>query len=255
MRLCLSLQAKKKNFVLPIHYNRLIQGAVYENISTELADFLHDKGYLHNGRSFKFFTFSRLLGRYHLNRDRKQISFPEGAKLYISSPIKEFCTSLMGCMLGDGEICLGNLSLEVTGITAEKAEVSGESVGLNLISPVVVYSTFEKPGGGKYTCYFQPGENEFTRLLEANLRRKYEAFYGSEAPGGRLTVEQLNRPRMNITKYKDTVIKGYTCRMRLNGPRELLQVAVDAGLGAKNPQGFGCVELEKGTREGGDLNC
>ena len=188
MRLCLTLQAKNKNFVLPIHYNRLIQGAIYENISSELADFLHNSGYVHNGRSFKFFTFSRLLGTYHLDRNKKQISFPEGARLYISSPIKEFCTSLMGCMLGEGEIRLGKAIVEVTGITADKREVSTDTINLNLISPVVVYSTFVKPGGGKYTCYFQPGEKEFAGQLENNLRKKYEAFHGYKPPSEKLDL-------------------------------------------------------------------
>jgi len=49
--------------------------------------------------------------------------------------------------------------------------------------------------------------------------------------------------RRNIVKYKDFYVKGYTCRLELEGPRELLQLALDAGIGSKNSQGFGCVEL------------
>lgn len=246
MRLCLTLENKYENgFILPIHYNRLVQGAIYENISSDLANFLHNSGYLYKGRHFKLFTFSRLMGRYSLDKVKKQISFPEGAWLYISSPIKEFCTSIMGCMLGDGEIRLGNVFVEVTGITAEKIEVPGNSITVNTISPVVIYSTFNKPEGGKYTCYFEPGEKEFGQQLEDNLRKKYEAFYGGLAPAGHFTVKPLSQPRMNITMYKKTVIKGYTCRMKIEGPKELLQIAVDAGIGSKNSQGFGCVEIKR----------
>lgn len=245
LRLCLSLRGKNGGLFLPIHYNRLIQGAIYENISKDLAGFLHDRGYAYGSRRFKFFTFSRLLGKYHLDQSKKQIFFKEGARLYISSPIEEFCTSLMGCILGEGEIRLGNIPVEVTGISVEKPVVARDVITVNLISPVVVYSTFYNLEGDKYTCYFQPGEKEFARLVEDNLRKKYAAYYGRVAPEGNFMLEPLNRPRMNITIYKQTVIKGYTCRLRLCAPQELLQVAVDAGLGAKNSQGFGCLQLEK----------
>lgn len=246
MRISLSLQAENGELILPIHYNRLVQGAIYENISPELARFLHDRGFAGGGRSFKLFTFSRLLGKYRLDRVNKKIAFPEGARLVISSPIKEFCTSLMGCMLGDGLIYLAHVPVRVEGIHALKPEVSGTSVSVDLLSPVVVYSTFDKPEGGKYTCYFQPGESEFAGQLGDNLRKKYAAYYGRPAPEGAVKVRTLNRPQQNITMYKQTVIKGYSCRLNLTGPQELLQMAVDAGLGAKNPQGFGCLRIEGG---------
>jgi len=46
-----------------------------------------------------------------------------------------------------------------------------------------------------------------------------------------------------LINYKNTIIKGYSGKMVVTGPIELLQMAVDAGLGSKNGQGFGCVEL------------
>lgn len=249
MRLILSMQAKSGELVLPIHYNRLIQGMIYANISNELAAFLHDRGYIEGKRSFKFFTFSRLLGKYRLNNRNKQIYFPEGARLVVASPIKEFCTSLMGCILGDGVVNLGGVSTEVTGINAEKPAVTEGPITLNLLSPVVTYSTFEKPEGGKYTCYYQPGEKEFAKQVEENLRKKYLAFYKQPALDSDFSLKLINRPQLNITMYKQTVIKGYSCRIGMDGPPDLLQVALDAGLGAKNSQGFGCVEIDNERKE------
>jgi CRISPR-associated endoribonuclease Cas6 len=245
LQLCLTLHSKN-GISLPVHYNQLIQGAIYENISKDLASFLHDSGYTSGGRSFKLFTFSRLLGNFYLDRIKKKINFPAGARLVVASTIAEFCTSLMGCMLGDGVIKLGGVPVEVTSINMEKPVVDGNSISVNMLSPVVTYSTFDKPEGGKYTCYFQPGETEFVRLVEENLRKKYRAYYNKEAPLGEFAVRPLNRPWMNITMYKQTVIKGYTCRLKLEGPRELLQMAVDAGLGSKNSQGYGCLGVKQG---------
>lgn len=151
-------------------------------------------------------------------------------------------------MLGDATIRLSRQTVQVEGIEATKPEISGESVSVSLLSPVVIYSTFDKVEGGKYTCYFEPGEQEFAQQLDGNLRKKYTAFYGRPAPAGTVKVKTLNRPQQNIMMYKKTVIKGYSCRLQLTGPPELLQMAVDAGLGAKNSQGFGCVGID--GREG-----
>jgi CRISPR-associated endoribonuclease Cas6 len=79
-------------------------------------------------------------------------------------------------------------------------------------------------------------------LLTANLGKKYEAFYGSAPPAGEVRARPLDRPRLHVTSYKNTVVKGYTCRLKLSGPQELLQLALDAGLGGKGSQGYGCVE-------------
>lgn len=44
-------------------------------------------------------------------------------------------------------------------------------------------------------------------------------------------------------KYKGFIVKSYSGRLFLEGPRSLLQMAVAAGLGSKNSQGFGCVKI------------
>jgi CRISPR-associated endoribonuclease Cas6 len=46
-----------------------------------------------------------------------------------------------------------------------------------------------------------------------------------------------------VTYYKKTVIKGWMGDYELSGDPALLQIALDAGLGAKNSQGYGCCEL------------
>lgn len=45
-------------------------------------------------------------------------------------------------------------------------------------------------------------------------------------------------------KYKDTIIKGWVGAYFLAGDPDLLKLALTAGVGAKNSQGFGCCVLE-----------
>jgi CRISPR-associated endoribonuclease Cas6 len=243
MRLNISLNASKENLRLPMHYNQLVQAAIYANLGSELAGFLHSQGFIHGQRSFKLFTFSRLMGEYRLDKARNEIIFFKEVKIVVSSPLLQFCTSLLNCLLTNGSIRLGDESAEITGISVDTPKVETEEIEVRCLSPVVVYSTFLKPEGGKYTCYFQPGEGEFARLLESNLHKKYEVFYQRTAPDGEFKVKALGRSRLNLIMYKETPVKGYSCRLKLSGHPDLLQMGLDAGLGSKGSQGFGCVEV------------
>jgi CRISPR-associated endoribonuclease Cas6 len=243
MHLIISLRPSNEVLRLPLHYNRLVQAAIYTNLGSDLAEFLHGRGFTAGQRSFKLFTFSRMMGEYRLDKAKNEIIFFNESKLVVSSPLLQFCTSLLNHLLTSGVIYLGEEIAEITGINVETPKVETEEAEFRLLSPVVVYSTFLKPEGGKYTCYFQPGEGEFTRLIESNLRKKYEAFYQRPSPVGEVKIKVIGRPQFNLIMYKDTPIKGYTCRLKLTGPPDLLQMGVDAGLGSKGSQGFGCVEV------------
>ncbi|OYD14013.1 hypothetical protein CH333_09390 [candidate division WOR-3 bacterium JGI_Cruoil_03_44_89] len=59
----IAIEFEGENLLFPIEYNHIVQGFIYRNIDATLASFLHDKGFVSKGRSFKLFTFSRLLGR------------------------------------------------------------------------------------------------------------------------------------------------------------------------------------------------
>ena len=58
MRLEIELGFDDK-LVLPIHYNNIVQGFIYNNIEDEIfKTFLHEEGFQYGKRSFKLFTFS-----------------------------------------------------------------------------------------------------------------------------------------------------------------------------------------------------
>lgn len=189
------------------------------------------------------FTFSLLKGSYQLNNFNKTISFYGEVKLIISSPLEEFCQSLVNILLSRGSMRLGPQEVEIEKVLANRQIVEQEEVVVRTISPVVLYSTMLRPEGRKYTVYFQPGDPDYNRLLNQNLRKKYQAFYGVEPPVGDVQAKALGLQKMNIVDYKGTIIKGYSGKLLLTGPVQLLQLAVDGGLGGKNSQGFGCLEV------------
>lgn len=246
MNLEIYFKPLREPVVLPIHYNYLVQAALYNSIDQELAAFLHEKGYSDGNRAFKLFCFSLIQGVYQMDRVNKRIAFEGELKLTVSSPLQDFCQSLVNVLLTKGVMRLGAQELEIDRISAGQYKVRENKVMVRTLSPVVLYSTLLRPDGRKYTVYFQPGETDYSRLFNENLRKKYRALYGAEGPEGEVEIRPLGIQRMRIVNYKNTVIKGYAGKLFLSGPKELLQLAVDGGIGSKNSQGFGCVEIING---------
>ena len=232
------------DFVLPIHYNHILQGFIYSAIDPALAAMLHDQGFMVNNRSFKLFVYSRLFGEYKIDSEKQQINFGNVCRFSLASPIEAFCISICHTLLvGRRHHILGGTRIDEVEVEVGEPFEVGESTMVYTKSPIVAYSTLLRPSGAKYTCYFQPGEEDFNRIITENLQKKYVAVYGKQFPEGEVTLQPLQQPRLNIVSYKGTVIKGYSGKFRLSGPKELLQLALDAGLGSKNAQGFGFIQL------------
>lgn len=233
------------NLCLPIHYNYYIQSAVYNSIDDALATFLHEKGYSLDKRTFKMFTFSRLLGKFSINKNENTIIFAGETKLILSSPIDHFCQSLVNGLLTRGKIRLGEAEVAIERVYLKKPNIKLNQVKLRTLSPIVVYRTDLKEDGRKYTQYLKPGDPEYSTLIGDNLRKKYQAFYKEEPPQGEIQVSPLGRIQEHIIKYKNFIIKGYSGDILLTAPVPLLQLGVDGGIGGKNSQGFGCVEVKE----------
>lgn len=242
MHLSIVLESESGTFEVPVQYNHAVQSAIYQALTKDVGGFFHDVGFDHDGRSFKMFTFSRIFGKSALDKRNMVLKFEGPATLVVSSPIAQFCSSLATGLLKLGTVRIDQAQLHVTSIQVSEPKVCGESIDIKMLSPTVVYSTMTRYDGRKYTCYFSPGEKDFEDLTWQNLCRKYEILTQMEPPfSPRYEVEVKCNPRLSVLNYKGTVIKGYMCFLRLKGPEAMLQVALDAGLGAKNSQGFGCI--------------
>lgn len=246
MHLSIQLEPTSSSFEIPVQYNYLVQSAIYQALSRDVRGFFHDVGFEHRRRRLKLFTFSRLMGKSVFIREREMLRFEGPVTLVVSSPIRQFCSSLATGLLKLGNMVIGSTVLRVTMVQISEPEVEGNSIDVRMLSPTVVYSTMTKYDGSKYTCYFAPGEPEFEELTWRNLARKYQILTQSDPPDTpAFSIEVKGNPKLSILKYKGTVIKGYMCFLRLLGPQPLLQVALDAGLGSKNSQGFGCLVPDK----------
>lgn len=224
---------------VPLHYNHLIQAAIYRNISRNLANFLHDRGFLYGKRSFKLFTFSRLLGHYAI--DKGIISFDSEVNLYVSSPIERFIKEIANSIIKKGFLILGNKKLNVIGLELPREPEIGNEIKIRALSPITVYSTLLTPENKKKTYYYSPYEKEFCELIDANAKKKHLILRNKEVKSS-LGIKPIG-VREVLVMYKDTVVKGWLGSFILNGPKGLIKTVYDAGLGSKNSQGFGMFEV------------
>ncbi|PIP13259.1 MAG: CRISPR-associated endoribonuclease Cas6 [bacterium (Candidatus Stahlbacteria) CG08_land_8_20_14_0_20_40_26] len=242
MRIAIEFEGDRLSF--PLEYNQSIQGFIYHNIDETLASFLHNKGFVSKGRSFKPFTFSRLLGKYRISKDR--IDFEERVKFWIASPVDNLIESFASNLARKPEVFLGDERFYVASIEV-KQKPSCDDAEIFMLSPVTAYSTLLKPDGGKKTYYYNPKEEDFGRLINENMKKKYTAFYRKNANNLAMDITpvKVRASDEKIVRYKGFIIKGWMGRYRIKGNEELVSLAYDTGLGAKNSQGFGMFEISR----------
>lgn len=226
--------------ILPIRNNHLIQAALYRSVSPELSAFLHNQGFLHGKRSFKLFTFSRLFGQ--RVRRGNQIIFTSPIRLFVSSPVPRFIREVANTLLLRGTITLGNIDYSIQEITFPKEPSLTSPLEIRMLAPVTVYSTLYTRDQRRKTYYYSPQESEFSQQIEASLKRKALILTHHEYKSD-VHINPNGDNREIVVFFKDTVIKGWVGRFTLHGPKTLLRIGYDTGLGSKNPQGFGMFEV------------
>ena len=250
MRLCISLEADGK-LLLPIHYNHIVQGLVYSQLESNLASWLHGEAYSYAKRTYKMFTFSRLSGAYQLDRKIKRIRFSGPISFKLTSHNTEILASLAEHLLKSQNLRLGQNEVQVRGVEILKPPCLTESpVRVKALSPITIYSTFEKPSGGKLTHYYAPHEKDWSAMLMANLARKAGALEWELNPDEALEDAYIKPYRVSerdkkVVRYKGLVIEAWMGVYELKLPETFFELAYDVGLGGKNGQGFGMVEVMK----------
>jgi CRISPR-associated endoribonuclease Cas6 len=243
LRIKLELEPETGEVIVPLHYNHMVQACIYRHIDPDLAAWLHDRGYVDSGRPFKLFTFSRLMGNFRRVGDH--LIFRGQLSLFVGSPLHNFVESLAQNLVRSGRLYLGDSHVRLSAVTVEMPPNLSDQLKVRALSPITVYSTLERGDGRKLTYYYSPWEEQFNQQIETNLKKKYQIIEGIPPdPCWRLSLTPIRVGKQDqvIVVYKGTVIKGWTGIYLLQGSPQLMDVALQAGVGSKNSQGFGMVE-------------
>jgi len=251
MRIKIQLEASS-SLTLPVHYNALLQGMIYHQIDGNLADWLHEQAYQTACRTYKMFTFSRLVGPF--SRANGQLKFRGPVWFQLASLNNEVLCSLAEHLLKAPDVRLGANRCRVAGVEVlAQPEVDfSKPVRVKALSPLVIYETLYDAKGRSKTHYLNPQDLEWGQRMIDNLARKAEALEW-EDPHGALKGAWIRPHRVNLNDQKivmykksgqrDFVIKGWMGLYKIKLPEPYFWLAYDAGLGGKNAQGFGMVEV------------
>lgn len=250
MHITITIGSHESNILkLPQQYLHLFQSLIYKLLPSPYAEFLHDRGYVVDGRSMKLFAMSWPISCKLPLINEKQISFFLPLKIVVSTPVDSTMNGIASGALSNECFHIGNNVVICEKIEACAMSAEGDSVTVKTLSPITCYSTMYRPDGRKYTVYFSPYDKDFSESVHNNLLRKFKALYPeSTLPEGKVQICPVGRPAEHIARFSDQnsfPIKGWSGNFALNGPKELLQTALDCGIGAKNSGGWGCVEIFK----------
>jgi CRISPR-associated endoribonuclease Cas6 len=270
MRIKISYESKEKGLLLPIHYNYYLESLIYHTFSKEVATILHGEGFILDKRHFKLFTFSRILNKgekvlgNHLKTLKKELNikndvafcshkktdaqealfFGNGINFYFSS-VKNFIIEDMGSRaISIPQFSLLNQDIFVKSIEVLMSPKFESKMDIKMLSPMTMYSTMKTSNGNTKTYYYSPYEKEFSDLITKNAKKKYKTAYSKEN-NGKLQLTPLyfeERRNRAVIYFKNTRIDGWTGVFKMEGDPELIKITYDAGLGGKNPEGFGMWE-------------
>lgn len=251
MRIKITLTFDDK-LTVPINHQEWLHGLIYHSIRDDgYREFLHNMGYQQGKRQFRMFTFSRLNGSYKLDRVSSTLQFESPHVSFIfSAHEKKLIQELVSSLLIRDDLRLGSSYVKVVSIDQIHETVS-EKMLIRFLTPVTMYSTFQLHNKKK-TYFYSPWEEEFNELIQANALKKYEALYGKPfAVDKPLSLTPFHRERIKpiTSKFKSTLIKGWTGDFLLEGDLSLIQLAYDVGLGAKNSNGHGLYEVIRHLRD------
>lgn len=256
----MTLQVDKEPFgnMLPINYQYEQSAVIYRILSRaneEFSRWLHDNGYrLENGKIFKLFTYSRL-------KIEKRKVFPESERIAILSDSVEWQISFLPesstekfiqGLFSNQEFEIGDkksvVRFKVRNVEVMSMPEFAEEMEFVTMSPMCLQ--FKRVEDGT-TEYLSPVDSCAAEIIKQGLSDRYKAFYGVEiAHSGTFGFEVLNEPKSVLVKIKANTpeqirIRGYQCQFRMRGPKELMRVMYDSGIGSLGSQGFGCVQLLK----------
>lgn len=248
---------------VPINYQYPLSAAIYKIIhqaDEQYSAFLHNSGYKHKGKSFKLFSFSDLRVPFRNSGDRLLIN-GDPASLTIGFHVDEAATNFIRGLFINQQLDVAD-KISRTQFTVNEvqllpdmlASMNGNDVEVMLqpLSPLVVG---RKNARGNYD-FLNPADAEFNYWLIHNWLEKYHAVNGeaeTESLKKQISVQVLTpqheiRSRLITIKAftpQQTQIRGFTkFRMKVKAPKQLIELALDAGLGLYNAQGMGFVALK-----------
>jgi len=250
-----------RNNVLPINYQYEFSSWIYKILhygDPIFSTWLHQNGYLVDGKQFRLFTFSQLFFPnygYAIKQDRLIVKSRE-CYLEVALLVEEAAQHFVMGIFKNQKFGIGDrqsvVDFSVASVERLPEPSWEETMTFRCISPLCVAIKTEYEGK-ESTKYLSPEAEDYGVLLQKNLMNKWLAFHQT-APlnsGEKMNIvpfkfELLTPPKSRLIKIKsdtaqETKVRGFLFDFEVSGASELLRIGYESGFGEKNAMGFGCV--------------
>ena len=239
----LLLLRPEKPLNIPFNYNYQLQSALYALLhEVGASDFWHDRGFRSYDISYKGFCFGKLKGEYQTDMESKKMCFTNDISLEVRSVSFDFIDALQRALEQHPYIQLFDTRLDVVGASLMNRHIQNEELILKAETPIVIHQTLEDG----HTYYFGPDDDDYFTRICNNARKKYETIRNEEA--GQISLSPCSALKKVVTRYKGIYLTGYTGELLLSAPIKMSEFLYNTGLGEKNSQGFGFVQV-KGNKQ------
>lgn len=262
MRLLIRLRSlENSKYEMQYHYH--LQGFIYNLLKDSKYSYLHDK------EGYKFFCFSNIFPAYDLKRG-------DSRTLIISSPSEDFIEYLSASLDHSYKkpvsITIGSMKFEIYGIEKFHSQIPMKS-SFTLITgtPIIIRIRKEKyeDFGGKldtqYDEVYWRSDHPFDlfiQQIESNISKKYYEYThlrGYDTKNEIYNLSDSKTPFIQRFKFKKQIstrvyMKGHNhvvigtlweFMFNLHSNKQLIQFALDSGLGERNSLGFGFMNIQR----------
>lgn len=251
-KLTLELLSGNKGCEIPINYQYELSSVIYHILSSGDAQYgkwLHDNGFQSGNKSFKLFTFSRLIAPYGINKEKARLVIKSNiVEWYITflpqKSTKEFIQGIFKNQQFDIADSVSGATFKVNEVQFMPAFNYTEQAVFETMSPVCIS---QKNNRG-IADYLSPTHPLYCQAVLSGLLARYQAVYNTKFEGDAYCeLHLLSEPRSSLITIKvgtkaATRVRGYSYRFRLNLPVELMNIAYDCGIGEKGSLGFGMIK-------------
>ena len=245
MHITLWLTSSERSSIrLPSANLHLFQSMLYSLLPPGQAGSLHDEGFNSDGRRMKLFAMSWPSSSSRPQFGESTVVFPLPVTLTVTTPLNELTAGFSGGALSAGTLRIGNNTVTCSRVETQQQTAKTDSIIIDTLSPITCYETSEHDGRN-YTRYFTPEDEQFQSSIHSNLLRKFNLLHPDEnITGGNFKITPLGKVRERVSMFEKGgkfPVKGWWGRFKIEGRKELLQTALDCGLGSKNSSGWGCI--------------
>ena len=221
MRVKITLTFEK--LVIPVGYQHIIQGFIYNNLEKNST-------YYHDLKGISVFNFSELFGK--KTKLENTLVFDNLMYFYLSTYDLNFLISITSGLLHK-HLSFFRQNVYCSDIDVVDDCITASMIEFKTLSPVTIHTTEEKK-----TIYYKPSDPKFLEYINRNLSHKL----GSEVS----IILNVEKEKKYLTKFKNLIIiEAYYLEGTIIADPKVLKCILDVGLGDRNSQGFGMIEIKK----------